>query len=105
MTGQKIFPNCKKNNEHSGFNAKTLKKYESFCENQGCVKTTAQCCQIKFLNIHENFSEMFTKSSRQFTYRKLKIGRRRKPSETVVMYGNSQINTKRHLKKDIFLYF
>ena len=23
-----------------------------------------QCCQIKFLNIHENFSEMFTKSSR-----------------------------------------
>ena len=22
-----------------------------------------QCCQIKFLNIHENFSEMFTKSS------------------------------------------
>ena len=40
MTGQKVFPNYK-NNEDSRFNAKTLKKHQSFCENQGGVKTTA----------------------------------------------------------------
>ena len=40
MTGQKYFQIIK-NNEDSRFNAKTLKKHEPFCENQGGVKTTA----------------------------------------------------------------
>ena len=40
MTGQKYCQIVKKP-ENSRFNAKALKKYETFCENQGGVKSTA----------------------------------------------------------------
>ena len=43
--------------------------------------------------------KLFWNVHKKFTYRKLKIGSCRNTSETVGMYGNSQINTKRHLKK------
>ena len=39
------------------------------------------------------------KSSQKVHVWKLKIGRRRNTSETVGMYGNSRINTRRHLRK------
>ena len=44
-----------------------LTKIPQHCSHFGITifeQEEEQCCQIKFLNIHENFSEMFTKSSR-----------------------------------------
>ena len=40
MTGQKIFPNYKKQRRFK-IQCKNSKKYEYFCENQGGVKTAA----------------------------------------------------------------
>ena len=61
-----------------------------------------QCCQIKFLKIHERSFEKFRKSSRmEFEDRTSSetVGNRRKTSKTVGMYGNSRKKYKETLEQ------